>query len=61
MNDTQTDKLITALGDAFDAAAVRCHHKTEAAHYIRRVLDLAGYKIEPRAARRAAYSKRVKS
>lgn len=45
MNDDQKRKLLTSLGNAFDKAATRAHHKTEAAMQIIAALRLDGFVI----------------
>lgn len=47
MNDQQYDKMITALGKAFDKAATTCSHEREAAIRIVGQMRAAGFKIVP--------------
>ena len=49
MNDTQREKMLDALGKAFDSAAVHCSHERQAALHIIDRLTKAGFKIVPRA------------
>jgi hypothetical protein len=43
MTDDQTARLLATLADAFERAATRCTHKTEAASYIRKAMRDAGF------------------
>jgi hypothetical protein len=47
MNDTQKDKMLAALGRAFDKAATSCSHERQAALQIVAALSSAGFKIVP--------------
>ena len=54
MNDTQRDKMLSALADAFDSAATTTSHKRAAALQIEATLRKAGYGIALRSLGRPA-------
>lgn len=47
MNDPQNEKMLKALGKAFDKAATTCSHEREAAIRIAAALRASGFKIVP--------------
>ena len=48
MNNAQNEKLLEALGDAFDKAATTCGHQRQAALWIVYALARAGFRIIPK-------------
>lgn len=54
MNDQQREKMLAALGRAFDKAATSCSHERQAAMRIVAALVEAGFKIVPAASKSSA-------